>query len=144
MATPIIKALERVEKLQTAYLNRYEYEDGEGGGHYPSEEEQILIQDAINGLLASEGFADALTDWRLLVRKKDAEETSLEKIEVKVRESCGTYIARGGSKTASCTVDAAHAVRALAVKLWGEGKHGHACMGHMENGVQRWQIARAA
>ena len=68
----------RIEALQADYLADYEYDDGEGGGHSPSELEQLLIEDAINGLLSSEGFIDALTDWRLIVRSVIANDRSEE------------------------------------------------------------------
>lgn len=41
----------------------------------------------------------------------------LESINVAVRQTSGTYVARGGGKTASCTVGEEQAVHALAGKL---------------------------
>jgi hypothetical protein len=42
----------------------------------------------------------------------------MTKLAVTVRFSCGTYIARGGGKTASCTAGADRVVRKLALKLF--------------------------
>lgn len=41
----------------------------------------------------------------------------LESVNVTVRQTSGTYVARGGGKTASCTVGEEQAVHALARKL---------------------------
>lgn len=44
-------------------------------------------------------------------------------IHIRVREYAGTYIARGGGKTASCTSSGRMAVEALARKLAGLHPH---------------------
>lgn len=69
---------------------------------------------------------------------------TLRRIEVKVRDYCGAYIARGDGKSASCTVDAESAVKRLGEKIFGPGLYGHPVYLNTEAGVQRWLIVRRA
>ena len=48
----------------------------------------------------------------------------------RVRMTVSTHIASAGGKSASCTMGPEFAVKRLADKLWGEGKHVHADSGH--------------
>jgi len=69
----IVAAASKMEEIVETYLHDYEFDDGEQHHHIPNETEQLLINDAVNGLLADETFLDALTDWRLLVRARKQE-----------------------------------------------------------------------
>lgn len=59
-------ALVAIQKIVDAYVADYEFENGEGGYHEPSEEERTLISDAIAGLHADDEFVKAWDAWRAL------------------------------------------------------------------------------
>lgn len=62
----ITAASQQVDKLQQAYLDGYEFDDGEHQ-HSPSEFESLLIHDAACGLLSDDEFVAAFVRWRNLV-----------------------------------------------------------------------------
>jgi hypothetical protein len=68
----LVAAAAKMEEIVSGYLHDYEFDDGESCHHTPNETEDLLICDAVHGLLADEAFLDALTDWRLLVRASKA------------------------------------------------------------------------
>lgn len=61
-----------MEEHLNGYLHDYEYDDGESCCHAPNETEQLLLDDAVHGLLSDEGFLDALVAWRLLGKQSKA------------------------------------------------------------------------
>lgn len=61
-----------MEEHLNGYLHDYEYDDGESCCHAPNETEQLLLDDAVHGLLSDEGFLDALVAWRLLAKQSTA------------------------------------------------------------------------
>lgn len=65
----IVAAAAQMEEIVSGYLHDYEFDDGESCHHTPNETEQLLINDAVHGLLADEAFLDALVAWRLLVKR---------------------------------------------------------------------------
>ena len=67
----IVAAAALMENHLDGYLHDYEYDDGESCHHTPNETEQVLIDDAVHGLLADEAFLDALVAWRLLVKQSE-------------------------------------------------------------------------
>jgi hypothetical protein len=69
----LVAAAAKMEEIISGYLHDYEYDDGDGGSHAPNETEQLLIDDAVHGLLGDEAFLAALTDWQLLVRARKQE-----------------------------------------------------------------------
>ena len=44
-----------------AYVAGYEFDDGDGGFHTPTEAERLIMLDMINGLFSDDGFVAALT-----------------------------------------------------------------------------------
>lgn len=66
----VVSASKKMQDILAAYLSDYELDDGEGAQYTPSEADQFMIDDAVQGLLADDAFLDALTDWRLLVRAR--------------------------------------------------------------------------
>lgn len=44
-----------------AYVAGYEFDDGDGGFHTPTEAERLVMLDMINGLFSEDGFVAALT-----------------------------------------------------------------------------------
>lgn len=64
-----VAAASLMEDHLNTYLADYEFNNDDGGCHTPNETERLLIDDAVHGLLADEGFLDALVAWRLLVKQ---------------------------------------------------------------------------
>jgi len=66
----LVAAAALMEEHLNNYLFDYEFDDGDGGCHMPTEIEALLIDDAVHGLLADKGFMDALVAWYLLVGQR--------------------------------------------------------------------------
>lgn len=62
----VVAAAHDIEERLADYLDGYQF-DGDEGSHTPTPDEKLLIEDAINGLLADEAFLFALVKWRNLV-----------------------------------------------------------------------------
>src|SRR5262249_21931854 len=51
---------ERLMRAAADYLADYEFDDGENGHHVPTEEERLLMLDAINGVFGDDTFSGIL------------------------------------------------------------------------------------
>lgn len=60
--------LEENERVIEEYCAGYEWDAGEDGYHNPSDQERMLIEDAINGLLADDQFLLTFNAWQDKVR----------------------------------------------------------------------------
>lgn len=71
----LVKAVQSVQKFADDYVDAYELEADEGS-YTPNEQEQMLITDAINGLIADEDFLRLVrseVDEREKLRKERGE-----------------------------------------------------------------------
>ena len=62
--------IEAVKVYSGEYEFRGEDEDGRDGSYTPTEDERLLIHDAIAGLLLDEVFLEIFNTWQDLVRKE--------------------------------------------------------------------------
>lgn len=61
--TPLMVACESVQTRLAAYLRDYEMSTDDGIDYQPTEFEAVMIEDAIQGLLADHEFLGALAGW---------------------------------------------------------------------------------
>lgn len=57
-------ALEEMEEMIREYVEGYTLEGEDGASYTPSDTDRILIQDAIDGLIAEAEFVERFEQWR--------------------------------------------------------------------------------
>lgn len=64
LTTPRETLSSMAEHALKAYLDGYEFDDGESANYVPTPRERVLIDDAVNGLLADDDWVKHYTAWR--------------------------------------------------------------------------------